>query len=175
MSTVCIDTQILYWSVVKKAAPGAEELMPLAGDFMKWIDANQHNVLIPTIVVGEMLIPIPDQDMPKVLEQFSADWMIVPYDLKAANIFSRLRREIIIKNRIHDIRKLHPDVTKRELSADLMIVATAIANEVDCLYSHNEDMRSIAEGFIITKNFLDENFQMSMRLPTDGKSSKINN
>lgn len=164
MSIVCVDTQILYWSIVKKASRGAENLMPLASDFMKWLETKEHTLIIPSIIVGEMLIPIPEDEKMSVLKQFSEDWIIVEYDLKAATIYAKLRCEHIVKNRLHDIRKLHPDVTKKELVADLMIISTAIANDAEIIYSHNEDLRNMAEGYLLAKNFLDENFQTSMNL-----------
>jgi predicted nucleic acid-binding protein len=163
MPIVCLDTQILYWAVVKKAVPGAEKLISLASDFVKWLDSQPNTtIIVPTIVVGEMLIPVPEDEHPKVLAQFRQDWMIVEYDLKAASIFAKLRREHITQKRFKDLRNLHPDTTKKELVADAMIIATAIAHGAEKLYSHNKDLRALAEGFIPTASFEDETFQRSL-------------
>lgn len=163
MSIVCLDTQILYWAIVRKAVPGSEKLIPIAKDFVRWLDSQENTaIIIPTIVVGEMLIPLPEDEHSKLLAQFTKDWMIVEYDLKAASIFARMRRDHITQKRFKELRNLHPDVTKKELVADGMIIATAIAHGAEKLYSHNRDLRILAEGYITTASFEDESFQRSL-------------
>lgn len=165
MPIICLDTQILYWGIVKKAARGAENLIVPAGQFLKWIETQQYDIIIPTIVLGEMLIPIPDDEQGKVLAQFKQDWMLVDFDTKAALIYAQMRRNHITQKRFKDLRHLHPDVTKKELVADAMIIATAIAHGAEKIYSHNEDFLALAEGFIDADNFLGVPFQLS--LPED--------
>ena len=162
MSVVCVDTQIIYWAITGKASRGAEELTKPARDFMKWLDAQRHHIIIPSIVVGEMLVPIPDDEVGEVLARFNQDWMIVDYDLRAARVFSRMRRDFIANKRFDDIRQLSPDTTRKELNADSMIIATAISNGADIIYSHNKDLRSVAEGWIKARDFLEEDFQLSL-------------
>ncbi len=164
MSIVCLDTQILYWAIVKRAVQGSEKLVPMAVDFLKWLEKQDHTIILPTIVVGEMLIPVSPEQRPNVLAQFRKDWVIVEYDLKAATTFASMRYDHIMKKRLQDMRTMHPDLTKKELVADLMIIATAISHGADTMYSHNKDLRELAEGYIVAKDFMDENFQISMNL-----------
>lgn len=162
MAIICLDTQILYWGIVKKAVHGTENLIEPAGQFLKWIESQGHDIIIPTIVLGEMLIPIPDYEQGNVLVQFKRDWMVVDYDTKAALTYAKMRRDHIVQKRFKDLRHLHPDVTKKELVADAMIIATAIAHGAEKIYSHNEDFLALAEGFIVAENFLDVPFQLSL-------------
>jgi predicted nucleic acid-binding protein len=162
MSVVCIDTQILYWAVVGKAAIGATKLIKPARDFMKWLEEKNHHIIIPSIVVGEMLVPVQEINVPTMLARFNEDWMVVDYDMRAARHFAQMRRDHATKKRFIDIRDLHPDITKKELVADVMIIATAIAHSADILYSHNEDLLKLADGWIVAKNFMDEQFQLSL-------------
>src|SRR5258708_24067401 len=118
MDVVCIDTQILYWAIVGKAVTGSENLISPAVDFMNWLDAQDVRIIVPTIVIGELLVPINEIDHSKILDKFKEDWIIVEYDLKAASIFARIRHDHITNKRYEDIRKIHPDLTKRELVAD---------------------------------------------------------
>jgi hypothetical protein len=163
MEIVCLDTQILYWAIVQKAVPGSEQLIPLAKDFIRWLDSQEGiEIIIPSIVVGEMLVPIPDDMQTEVLSQFNQDWMVVDFNLRAALFFARMRRDHIIQKRFKDIRQLHPDVTKKELVADCMIIASAVAHGATKLYSHNRDLCKLAEGYITTAGFDDESFQLSL-------------
>lgn len=168
MTIVCIDTQVLYWAVVQRAPNGRDDLVRMSIDFMEWIQKQKADVIIPTIVVGEMLVPIPEDEHIKVMTTFNRDWMIVEYDLRSAREFARLRQNQLIKERFKDIREIHPDVTRKELVADAMIIATAIAHGAEVIYSHNRDLRSLAEGFIRAENIDNAGFQMSL-----GLSNKI--
>lgn len=174
MAIVCVDTQILFWATVRQATKGAEEFLPLAAALMRWIAKQKHQVIVPTIVVGELLIPVAEQDQFSVMKQFSQDWMIVDYDLNAALTFAKLRRDQLAKTRMRDLRRMSPDVTKRELVADLMIIATAMAHGAETIYSHNKDLRALAEGYIDAKSLndipLQLGFDMDAQLP-DGEPS----
>lgn len=162
MAVICLDTQILYWGIVKKATRGAEHLVEPAGQFLKWLENQAHDIIIPTIVLGEMLIPIPDDEQGSVLAQFKRDWMIVDYDSQAALQYAKMRRDHIAQKRFKDLRRLHPDTTKKELVADATIIATAIAHGADKIYSHNEDFLALAQGFIPAENFINVPFQLGL-------------
>lgn len=164
MDIVCIDTQILYWAVVGKATHGAESFVAQASDFMSWLDQQDVRIIIPTIVVGEMLIPIEERDIPETLSRFKEDWIIVEYDIRAALEFARIRRDHIENKRYDDIKKMLPDITKKELVADTMIIATAIAHGAVRIYSHNVGLRHLAEGHIIALSFEDETYQLGLQL-----------
>jgi hypothetical protein len=165
MDIVCVDTQILFWSLGGKVAKGAETIAPRAIAFMKWLDKQDVRIVIPTIVIGEMLIPVDEQDHPAVLSKLKQDWIIAEFDLRAAVIFARIRREHIQNRRYEDMRNLLPDVTKKELDADTMIIAIAIAQSATKIYSHNKNLRTLAEGHIVALSFEDENYQLSLDMP----------
>jgi hypothetical protein len=77
-----------------------------------------------------------------------------------------MRRNHIVKHRLQTLDDPNrPGATREALKADAMINATAIAHGAKVIYSHNNDLFSLAEGFIEAKNFEDETFQMSMNLP----------
>ncbi|MBI1278920.1 MAG: PIN domain-containing protein [Anaerolineaceae bacterium] len=165
MEVVCVDTQILYWAIVGKSVRGSENLIAPATDFMKWLDKQEATIIIPTIVAGEMLVPVDENDYAKVLGKLKEDWRIVEFDLKAAAIFARIRKEHIINKRYQDIRLIHPDLTRKELDADTMIIATAISHGATKLYSHNDGLRELAKGHIIALSFEDENYQLGLNMP----------
>lgn len=105
------------------------------------------------MVLGEMLIPIPDDEQAIVLAQFKKDWMIVDFDTKAALTYAQMRRSHIIQKRFKDLRHLHPDVTKKELVADAMIIVTAIAHGAEKIYSHNEDFWPLQKDLLSPRTF----------------------
>jgi hypothetical protein len=46
--------------------------------------------------------------------------------------------------------------TRKELNADMMIIATALAHDATIIYSHDKALRAMADGHIIAKDFTDE-------------------
>lgn len=159
-----MDTQILSWAIIGKAVRGTEQLIPLAVDFMKWLEKQDTNIIVPSIVIGELLIPVPKEDQISVLTQFNKDWIIVDYDLRAATIFAQLRREHMIQTRFKELRNLYVDSTKKELSADVMIIAAAIAHGAGKIYSSDKKLISLAQasGMIEAENFQEVSFQRSL-------------
>lgn len=163
MKIVCIDTQILSWAIVKNPPAGNSHLVSVARDFMQWVNDQQFRVIVPSIVVSELLIPVPPEEHPIVLSQFSTDYRIVPFDLACARKFAEMRRHHIIQNRLKEL--LNPkqlSATKSALKADVMIIATAITFGAETLYSHNDDMRNMATGFIEALSFDEVSFQRSL-------------
>lgn len=156
MTIACLDTNILYWAIVQKSVSGVENFVQPAIDFLKRLEDNQISVIIPTIIVGELLISVPEVDYALVLSKFTDNLLIVEYNLKSAVIFARLQRDHRTKNRIKERRLLHPDITKKELNADMMIIATALAYDAEIIYSHDRTLRAMAEGYIIAKDFTEE-------------------
>lgn len=165
MEVVCVDTQILYWAIVGKAVYGTEQLIAPATDFMEWLDQQEVRIIIPTIVIGELLVPLQEPEYIPTLAKLKQDWMIVEFDLKAAAIFAKIRNDHIVNKRYEKIRKIHPDLTKKELDADTMIIATAISHGATKLYSHNEGLRKLAQGHIIALDFEGTGYQRSLGMP----------
>ena len=160
MSVVCVDTQILYWAIEFRGTED-RQLLVFAREFMRMLDTRGDRIIVPSIVVGEMLIPIEEGRVRFVLNQFKSDWRIVEYDLRCALQFSRMRRDHALKTRVKSLQELE-GCTRKELHADAMIIATAIANGASIIYSHDEPLRTLAEGWIEAKDFMDENIQSPM-------------
>jgi hypothetical protein len=60
MALICFDTNILIWGIKEQSGKGQEEIIPRAKDFISSLD-DETTVLIPSIVVAEILMPIPKE------------------------------------------------------------------------------------------------------------------
>jgi predicted nucleic acid-binding protein len=157
MSIVCLDTQIIRWGVMKQASknPQADELVTKASFFIDWLDRRKDEVVLPAFIVGELLVTVPERDHAQTLNQLSEDWMIVDYDLRAAQQFAVMRYNQALKPIMDDIRMNNPYATKKQLIADVMIIATAIVHGAEKIYSHDNDFIKLASGYILAENFLE--------------------
>ena len=170
MSVVCVDTQLLFWAIMGRGTDD-QQLLDSAREFMKMLDANGDRIIVPSIVVGEMLVPVEEWHVKQVMTQYKTYWRIADYDVRCALQFAKMRRNHALEKRVKSLQELE-GVTRRELIADVMIIATAIANSADIIYSHDEPLRKLAEDWIEAKDFVQEGIQYSMRLENKSDESE---
>lgn len=143
MSLICIDTQILIWAMKEEATDGQESMILRSQALIDRLDKSNKKILIPAVVVGEFLIRMPDETHQTTANLLGRDFMVAAYDIRAAVYFAKLCRE-----KSHD-RDLHNSgMTRQELRADRMIVATALAFGAECIYSHDRGVQTFGDGFI---------------------------
>ncbi len=117
MSTICLDTQIIYWGLVGRA-PSAQQ---------------QHLI-----------------EHAFFLEQISQAWMLADYNAQAARWFARIRRATQTQKHIRALQQ--QGASRKELVADVMIIATALAHHADVLYSHDNRLRHLAAKWLETQS-----------------------
>lgn len=145
MSLICFDTHILIWGIKEQAKEGQEDKISLAKRFISKLSADD-NVLIPSIVLAEFLIPIPLEQHARVINLFNKKFIIAPFDALAASKFSLIWQT----NKPPEPAKqlIKDNATRAELRANSMIVATAVARKADCIYSYDKGVKTFAKGFI---------------------------
>jgi predicted nucleic acid-binding protein len=148
MSLVCFDNHVLIWGIKEQSTEGQEDKIALAKSFIENLK-NDDLVIIPSIVLAEFLIPIPPQLHAMVINLFTKKFLIAPFDALAASKFSLIWQT----NKPPEVAKqlIEDDATKAELRADSMIVATAVAQKAECIYSYDKGIKSFAKGFIEVK------------------------
>lgn len=156
MSVVCLDTQVIRWGVMKEESktPQGTLLISRAIHLIELLEQQKASVILPSIVVGELLVTVPERDHPAVLDRLNEDWLIVDYDLRAAQLFAKIRKDQVINQIMDEIRQGNPYATRRQLSADIMIVATAIAHGAEKIYSHDKDFLKLAAPHIDAIDFM---------------------
>jgi hypothetical protein len=70
-------------------------------------------------------------------------FVTAPFDLPAASRFAILWNERQQNNVIRDLQQIHK-ATREELKVDCLIVATALAREAACIYSHDVKLKTFA-------------------------------
>lgn len=166
MKLICLDTQLVQWGVLKRASsPNYDYLIPRAQDFLDWLGNQKVEVMLPSIVVGELLAPLDATERIKALNDITEKWIIAPYDLPASLQFAIMRGVAENKQLMRELRK-DQRTTRSVLIADLMIVATAVAYKADKIYTWDQDILEFANGYIEAENFL--SVEVPQRLIRDG-------
>lgn len=146
MQLVCLDTQILIWGIKNEATAGQEALIPKAQAFLKHLDKNQVQVLIPSIVIAEFLMRIPPEAHATIGNLIQRSFVVAPFDLQASAHFARLWQ---LHHAVAEAPLAGADTfTRSALKADCMIVAAAIARGADCIYSYDKGLKKFANGQI---------------------------
>jgi predicted nucleic acid-binding protein len=158
---------VLSWAVLGQATGDREHLVITANNLFKKLEEQNRKIIIPAIVVGELLVAVDEDDHWKVLTRLLQDWRVVDYNLKAATLFARLRIDHRTKNNFDEIMADDPNATRRELIADVMIIATAMAHGASIIYSHDSRFHRMAEGHIPVDYMPDDAVQLDLNMPVE--------
>lgn len=159
---VCLDTQIIIWGIKGEATTGQEEMINKAENFLKYLDENKVKVLIPAVVIGELLMPLPHTEHDQFIKVVEEHFMIVPFDTAAASCFARLWKEKKDKGVIEKIRS-DTSHTRAEIKVDCQIVAIAVTRKVNCIYSYDPGVKAFGEGFVKVEEIPDIKKQMELK------------
>jgi predicted nucleic acid-binding protein len=160
MALVCLDTQIVIWAIKEEATLGQEDMIPRAQEFLLQLDKQKANILLPTVVVSDLLLPIPQREHGAFVKEISKRFLIAPYDMSAALLYARIWQDRYDEQIVDEL--LNEGNTKGYIKANCMIVAIAIAQNADCIYSHDRSVHKFAEGKIKVANLPDSPSQREL-------------
>ncbi|MBF0408885.1 MAG: PIN domain-containing protein [Candidatus Riflebacteria bacterium] len=145
----CLDTQILIWGIRKEATGNQTKMIEKAEVFLQQLSTNYSAVLLPSIVIAEFLVKIPYSNHPQTISAFSKKFRIAHFDLKVASQYAKIWRE---RPQIETTKD--PFISKRDIKADCMIIATALAHEAEVIYSHDDGLKKMAAGKIEVRQMI---------------------
>lgn len=146
---VCIDTHILIWGVKRQAEPDQQQLNERAEHFLEKCKSDGTRIILPSLVLGEVLAGTPPADAGVLAKAVEKRFMVVPFDALAATEFAKMWHQWKEKN--PDGRAVPQGQLRQKFKVDKMIPATAVARRAWCLYTHDSDMKRLANGLIEIK------------------------
>jgi predicted nucleic acid-binding protein len=142
---VCIDSNIIVWGLKKTSSDSQVHMIERAESFFEYLDKNKFDVIIPSIVITEILMPEPLDTHSKYLEIFKNKFIIGNFDARVASKCAEL-----MHNKYSDFQHFRKEnnIRKDKMKFDFAIVATAIEYGASCIYSHDPHLKSFAENLI---------------------------
>jgi predicted nucleic acid-binding protein len=134
---VFLDTMVLVWWVRKEASTGQSSMVTRARWLMDSLDAGGEEVMVSAVSVGEFLRGSQPQARSAQNIIIEETFIVRPFDNLAANIAADKFANAVDADGYED--------RKTVLKADLMILATAVASRADVIYSHDTNLRKLAE------------------------------
>lgn len=159
MTLVCLDTHILIWGLKHEAEPGQEEMIARARALLESFDKDNTQVMIPSVVLAELLINIPSEQHLGFISELERKFMIIPFDSGASLKYADLW------NTKKQIRNEDSTFTREHFKTDLMIVASAISRESDCIYSGDAYIQKVSIGSIECLNIPPLSGQIGLEFP----------
>lgn len=134
---VCIDSHVFIWGIKKKPSPEQISMVERTEKFFQWIDANSVQVIIPSIVIAEVLIPEPLDTHAKYLEIIHETFIVANFDERAA-----LKYAEIAGKKWGYLKQLSSDsgIRREKMKLDHMIIACGLVNGATCIYSTDPDV-----------------------------------
>lgn len=145
---ICIDSHVFIWGIKKKPSPDQMAMVERTEKFFEWADKNNVQVIIPSIVIAEVLIPEPIDTHVKYLELIYETFIVANFDERAA-----LKYAEIAGGRWEDIKALSADsgIRREKMKLDHMIIACRIVNGATAIYSTDPDVIKFGKGLIDVK------------------------
>ena len=141
---ICFDTHVLIWGVQKTAKPGQEYLVERTLRYIRHLDQQNKQIMIPAPVVGEYLSHFNGSDLTKQKELIQRYFFVPSLDFHAAAIQAEIEGDRGLLKRIRSGSGLD----RQQLRVDSQIIAVALANKAEKIISHDPHMRELAQGRI---------------------------
>ena len=138
MALVCFDTNFAIWAIRQDATSGQEQYMKYAQYVVQQCEENGDDILLPSVVLGEMLGGLPEEMHQGFARSVEQQLSVVPYDVRAAVMFARMWKK----------RRSNTEFSRSEAKPDYMIAAIAVTASCKCIYSNDKGLRFFAEEFI---------------------------
>lgn len=145
---LAIDSQIIIWGIKKQSTDGQEDMIERAENFFSWVDNNNHEILIPTIVIAEILTPETIETRSTYIELFNKSFIVANFDMRCTLKYAQLLHGR--KEEIKGIMKEN-EIARQKMKADHLIIACALAHSAKCIYSYDPGLAAFAKGFIEVK------------------------
>lgn len=146
---LCIDSHTFIWGLKRKCNIGDEHLMERAIYLFDWIDENKHQVMMPTVVLGEVLSPEPLERYPVILDMIKKNFIVPDFDQRAALKYAQL-----FTNRIDDLKKQMKEqgIDKQKMKIDHLIISCALVGGANCIYSCDKGLKAFGQKYIDIKD-----------------------
>ncbi|HRP36917.1 MAG TPA: PIN domain-containing protein [Candidatus Dojkabacteria bacterium] len=151
---VCIDSNIFIWGVKQKCAPGQENKIPRAKNFLNWLDYKEYDILLPSPMLAEILSPVPLDEHANIMSIITKRFLIVPFDAIAAKkcaelLYASFNEPELVRYRLEN------EIPKQKMKYDCMIASICIVRKIEAIYSDDKDIKRFCKDEILVKGLPD--------------------
>lgn len=145
MNKASLDTMIMIWGIKREAIPEQFHKIEWAKTFIDSLEKSNSKIFISSVVLGELLCKVPPEKRKSLLKEIHRRFMVIPFDasssLEYANVYYTKKVEPSTVENLEGMIRQH-------IKADIMIVASSVAANMSVLYTEDDSLAKIADGFI---------------------------
>ena len=150
MNLVCLDTPYFSWGLLLKATPGREDRIQQATEFFSLLDSMDSTIVVPTPIVTELLMGADPTERHKILTELENKFRVAEFDLLSAKFAADIWNTKKASGAIDEITKSGASL-RTKIKIDTQILAIAMATNVTVLYTEDENLSKLADGFMVTR------------------------
>lgn len=142
MSIVMVDSHVLTWAIKEKAIDAQKHKIMHAKHLLTQLDKQGSKTVISTIVVSELLRDVDIDKQNELYMVLQKNFLIMPFCNRAALECARISKLHDLKTPKEDLKDSHSNTA---IKSDWMILATALVNNVQVLYTEDKPLTNIAK------------------------------
>ena len=137
---VAVDTNILIWGIRQEGPNG---MIERAGWLFDFLEQEEAQIIVPSVVVSEYLIPTQESDHRNIIAAMSRRFIVAPFDVRCTSLAAAL---FYPGKSARGLGKAvgHP-AARVVLRADCLIAATAKLAGATRFYSNDAPCRETAK------------------------------
>lgn len=141
MSIVMLDSHVITWAIKERANDAQMHKIKHAQYLIHQLDKQGSQTVISTIVVSELLRDVEIDKQNELYMVLQKNFLIMPFCNRAALECARIAKIHDIKYPKEDLKDTHSNTA---IKSDWMILATALVNNVQVLYTEDKPLANIA-------------------------------
>ena len=151
MSIIVLDTMVVIWGIQGWSKPEQQDMIIRARVALEKISNSKDQIAISAITLAEVLSGVKEGDRKGFKELVEDSLIVLPFDGLAALEYSKIWNKKT-RDRVRSRTKNKEQLTRSQMKADTMIVASAISRNAKFIYSEDDgDLTACADGYIEVK------------------------
>jgi hypothetical protein len=143
---------VLGWGLKSVASPGQEGMIDRARFLLDELARKAATVIVPAPVLTEFLHNVAVNEKSAFLAMFEKRFIVAPFDALAAaqadKLWLKVKADPHLCPKYPGPCVVNGRIPKPVLKYDVQIVAIAMAQKVDAIYSDDPHIRTIAQGMV---------------------------
>ena len=163
---IAVDTQVLVYAIEDAKKPECVDVHRRARFFLEETEREGNKIMVPSVSIGEFLAIYEDSDKKEEVLETLRQFMIVPFDAKAANIYGEIYHEKV-RPAVEEKDERSKRFKKRKLCVDCQVVASAVCWGADIVVSNDKDIKRLGKDRILVSEIpaIPEQLKLKMAEP----------
>ena len=151
MNIVCLDSHYFLWGILERAQPDQLDMIPKAKAFFRKLDEIKSIIVVPTPLIMELLMKSDPSEREKIMSTLRQRFYIKEFGVMAAKMAADIWNAKTNTGLIEELKKSGVSM-RTKIKVDTQILAIALVANAVTLYTEDEKLRKLADGYLIVSS-----------------------